>query len=104
MPAAKRRTKVEEDSGHLKGWDQIAGFLGQPRALAQRWAKDGMPVVKKGRYVTASVRELTRWLGRESGLPAPVHIAADDQDLSQYLRAGLKEVQRAAGSKSKKAT
>jgi hypothetical protein len=28
----------------LKGWQQIAGFLGQPVSVAQRWATDGMPV------------------------------------------------------------
>jgi hypothetical protein len=48
-----------------------------------------MPVVRKGRYVTASKQELSRWLGRESGLQAPVHIAADSADLTADLKKGL---------------
>jgi hypothetical protein len=32
---AKRRTEPEQ----LKGWQQIAAFLGQPVSVAQRWAK-----------------------------------------------------------------
>lgn len=104
MTTVKRTAKAEErHSDELNGWDQIAGFLGQPRGVAQRWAKEGMPVARNGRHVTASVRELARWLGRESGRPAPVHIAADGQDLSNYLRAGLKEVKKLKASKSRRA-
>src|SRR5581483_10273555 len=92
--ARKARSPVSRDD--LKGWKEIAGFLGQPLAVAQRWAKSGMPVSRKGRYTTASVHELAEWLGRESGLP-PVHIATDDQDLSQYLKAGLTEAKKSRG-------
>jgi hypothetical protein len=45
----------------LKGWQQIAKFLGQPVATAQRWAKSGMPVARQGRYVTAVPEDLNRW-------------------------------------------
>jgi hypothetical protein len=38
----------------LKGWKQIANFLGQPVTVAQRWAGEGMPVAKQGRYVETS--------------------------------------------------
>jgi hypothetical protein len=31
----------------LIGWVKIAKFLGQPVAVAQRWAQDGMPVERK---------------------------------------------------------
>jgi hypothetical protein len=42
------------------GW--VAAFLGQPVSVAQRWAYDGMPVRKQGRYVETSRGELNRWL------------------------------------------
>jgi hypothetical protein len=32
----------------LKGWQHIAGFLGQPISVAQRWTKTGMPVNLEG--------------------------------------------------------
>jgi hypothetical protein len=71
-----------------KGWQQIAKFLGQPVATAQRRAKSGMPVARQGRYVTAVPEELNRWLSRESGAK-PVHIATDTRDLSADLKRGL---------------
>lgn len=74
----------------LTGWKQIAEFLGQPAAAAQRWAREGMPVRRSGRYVTAQPDELGAWLGRESGARAPVHIATSaDTDLLADLRRGL---------------
>lgn len=84
--------KSEENP--LKGWSEIAKFLGQPVATAQHWAKSGMPVTRKGRYVYASRDELGRWLGRESGVPGPVHISTDNADLAADLRRGLSEVRR----------
>lgn len=39
----------------LKGWQQIAAFLGQPVSVVQRWANEGMPVKRKGRFVPASI-------------------------------------------------
>jgi hypothetical protein len=32
----------------LKGWQQIAAFLGLPISAAQRWEKSGMPVIRVG--------------------------------------------------------
>ncbi len=55
------------DAGYASNRREIAGYLGQPVSLAQRWAKDGMPVRKVGRYVTASREELARWLGLQIG-------------------------------------
>lgn len=86
----------------LRGWVQIGAFLGQPLAVAQRWSRSGMPVSRKGRYVTASKAELSRWLGRESGVDAPVRIAADPSDLTRDLKRGLMYV-RDASSRKKKA-
>ena len=55
----KKKTAVESE---LKGWAAIAKFLGQPMAVAERWAKEGMPVQRRGRYITASRDELSKWL------------------------------------------
>jgi hypothetical protein len=81
-------------STSLKGWRQISKFLGQPTAVAQRWAGEGMPISKVGRYVTASPEELSRWLGRESGSKKPVHIATEDADLSVDLKLSLTDLKR----------
>lgn len=77
--------------GVLIGWPSIAKYLGQPAAVAQRWAKDGMPVERKGRSMTARAGELSKWLGKESRKEA-VHIAqAADDDMLSDLRRALKE-------------
>jgi len=90
---------VDPNSPALTGWPAIAHFLGQPVAVAQRWAKEGMPVERKGRYMTASRDELSKWLGREAGTSQPVHITqSTDSDLLADLRRGLKELR---GSRKK---
>lgn len=76
----------------LKGWQQIATFLGQPVSVAQRWAKTGMPVKREGKFVMATPRELNGWLGRESG--EPIHVFTSDTDLSADLKRGLAYVRR----------
>jgi len=77
--------------GVLIGWPNIAKYLGQPVAVAQRWAKDGMPLERKGRSMTARPGEVSRWLGKESRKEA-VHIAqAADDDMLSDLRRALKE-------------
>lgn len=82
----------------LKGWTQIAQFLGQPIAVAQCWARSGMPVTRS--IHTASPEELSQYLGRESGLDVPVHIASEDMDLSADLKRALSYVR--GGSKAKR--
>lgn len=90
---------IDPNSPTLTGWPAIAHFLGQPVAVAQRWAREGMPVERKGRYMTASRDELSKWLGREAGTREPVHITqTTDSDLLADLRRGLKEV-RGSGKK-----
>jgi hypothetical protein len=71
----------------LKGWQQIAAFLGEPPSVVQRWASDGMPVRKQGRYVETTPEELNAWLGKESG--KPVHVATENTDLAAELKRGL---------------
>lgn len=85
--------KQQKESGELKGWQQIAGFLGQPVSTSQRWAKSGMPITRQGRYVVASPEDLNRWLGRESS-GEPVQIATEAGDLSAELRRGLSYVRK----------
>jgi hypothetical protein len=91
-----RRTKafsVGNPTKALKGWQEIAHFLGQPVSVAQRWAKTGMPVNRSGRYVTAVPEELNSWLGREAG-GEPVHVATEVGDLSAELKRGLSFVRQ----------
>jgi hypothetical protein len=83
--------KAEADL--LKGWRQIATFLGQPISVAQRWSGSGMPVERKGRHVYASRDELNRWLGRESA-GEPVQITTGGTDLSSELKRALSFVRK----------
>src|SRR5580692_3513042 len=71
----------------LKGWQQIAAFLGEPVSVVQRWASEGMPVHREGRFVATSPEELNAWLGEESG--KPVHAAVETTDLTAELKRGL---------------
>jgi hypothetical protein len=93
-----KRKKAEAKTDVLKGWQQIAAFLGQPVSVAQRWATEGMPVRKQGRYVESSREELNRWLGRESA-GEPLQIATEDTDLSAELKRGLSFVRKRGSRK-----
>jgi hypothetical protein len=93
-----KRKKPEENPDVLKGWQQIAAFLGQPVSVAQRWAADGMPAQRQGKYVQSSREELNRWLGRESS-GEPVQIATDETELSAELKRGLSFIRKQGGKK-----
>jgi len=95
-----RRPNTSAEPAPLRGWQEITKFLGQPVAVAQRWAKTGMPVLRKGRHVYASPEELTRWLGRESA-GEPVQIVTEGSDLTVELKRGLSHV-RKRGSRGKR--
>jgi hypothetical protein len=90
MPKAKSKSTVPV----LKGWAEIANFLGQTVSVAQRWQKEGMPVAREGRFVSASPEELTAWVGTERGQKEPVHIASEDEDLLADLKQGLSRVRQ----------
>lgn len=94
---AKSQKATKPETSQLKGWAAIADFLKIPAATVQRWAKAGMPVRKEGRFTIANPEELLAWLGRESGMPRPAHIATNEADLA----AGLKE--SIAAAKKRKA-
>src|SRR5262249_5268717 len=97
-----KRQKPESESDLLKGWQQIAAFLGQPTSVVQRWATEGMPVRKQGRYVESSREELNRWLGRESA-GEPVQIVTPRTDISAELKRGLSFVRtQSRGQTAKK--
>ena len=84
----------------LTGWRQIAAYLGHPSAVVQRWASEGMPVRRQGRFVTTTPEELNAWLGRESG--KPVHVATAETDLAAELKRGLSFIRAEKGTKDKK--
>jgi hypothetical protein len=92
--------KPETSSGVLKGWREIATFLGLPVSAARRWARSGMPITREGRRVQASSEELNRWMGRETS--EPVHIATESTDLSAELRRGLSYARKQKLAESKK--
>jgi hypothetical protein len=89
---SKKRAAANTQPETLKGWQQIAAFLGEPASVVQRWASDGMPVRRQGRYVETTPDELNAWLGKESG--RPVHVATEDTDLTAELKRGLSFVRR----------
>jgi hypothetical protein len=88
MAKAKAKPRTQD----LKGWGQIAEFLGQTVSVAQRWQNEGMPVIREGRFVHASPEELTAWVGTERGQKEPVHIASEGEDLVADLKQGLSYV------------
>lgn len=89
-PQKRATPKIEPEA--LTGWTQIAAFLGHPAAVVQRWASEGMPVRREGRFVTTTPTELNAWLGKESG--RPVHVATAATDLTAELKRGLSFVRR----------
>ena len=84
---ANKSVQPRLSSEILKGWQQIADFLGEPASVVQRWASEGMPVRRQGRYVETTPDELNAWLGKESG--KPVHVATEATDLTAELKRGL---------------
>jgi hypothetical protein len=76
----------------LKGWQQIAAFLGEPTSVVQRWASEGMPLRRQGRFVSTTAQELNEWMGRESG--KPIHVATGDNDLTSELKRAVSFARR----------
>jgi hypothetical protein len=68
----------------LKGWQQIATFLGEPTSVVQRWANEGMPVHKEGRFVSTTPDQLNEWMAQQTG--KPVHVATESTDLTAELK------------------
>lgn len=96
------KKRAQSTSDELKGWNEIAGFLGQPVAVAKRWAgSEGMPARRRGRYVYASRVELNDWLGHDSA-GEPVQIPTTDTDLGAELRRGLSYVRSRKRGRTRK--
>ncbi len=96
-----KRSAKKEAPDTLKGWQQIADFLGEPQSVVQRWATEGMPVRKVGRFISTSPDELNAWLGRESG--KLVHAVTETTDLTAELKRGLSYVRHEQASEKPKA-
>ena len=84
-----RASKPKAERPELRGWAAIAQFLSMPQSTVQRWAKEGMPVQRAGRNVTAFPDELNRWLQRTSGEPVGSHVVTPETDLMKNLRTSL---------------
>ena len=96
--------KQKPQSALLKGWPEIAKFLGQPVAVVQRWAKQSkLPVSRQGRFVVANPTDLNEWLARESG-GGPVHVVNESTDLAGDLRRALADVRQSSKGEGKRAS
>jgi hypothetical protein len=63
-----------------------------------------MPVRRAGRFVVTQPEELNRWLGRESGLKQPAHVAqTGEPDLIADLKRGSKPFGKTAHAPGEKA-
>jgi len=56
--------------------------MGLPESTVQRSAREGMPVTRAGRNITAVPEELNSWL-RDTGERQDVHIATAATDLAE---------------------
>lgn len=90
--ARKSSSNSKPGSDELKGWKQIAAFLGQPVSVVQRWASEDMPLRRQGRFVTTTPQELNEWMGKQSG--KPVHITTDNADLISELKRAVSFARR----------
>jgi hypothetical protein len=104
MPNLSRKTKkvpAKAQPTTLRSWQQISEFLSQPTSVAERWAKEGMPVKRQGRFVTATPDESNKWLGGEAG-DEPLHLATPGVDLSAELKRGLVFVRKERAGRNRK--
>lgn len=88
------KAKNGNASDKLKGWKGIAAYLGISESAAHRWASNGMPVKREGRFTVAEPEELRRWLGRESHMPEAAHIVTPETDISAALKASITSTRR----------
>ena len=84
--------KAQTQPAALKGCKEVAQFLGQPSSTVQGWAKEGMPIERRGHMVQALPYKLNLWLGRETR--EYIQIAAETPNLPPQLRYWLACVRR----------
>jgi len=85
----KKKAQPPAAEGALKGWTAIARYLGIPVATAHRWASEGMPVRREGRFTVADRDAISAWLGRESHMPKPAHVMTKDADMAAALKESI---------------
>ena len=88
-------------AGPLKGWTAIARYLGIPVATAHRWASEGMPVRREGRFTVADREAVSAWLGRESHMPKPAHVMTADADMAAALKESLEAARKVTHTPNK---
>ena len=91
---AQKKASTGPITGPLDGWTAIATFLGIPVATAHRWAKDGMPVTRQGRFTVADPAELSASLGRESQMAKPARVMTGDADVAAALKESISVAKR----------
>ena len=84
-----KKQSAPASEGPLTGWTAIARYLGIPIATAHRWASEGMPVRREGRFTVADRNAVSAWLGRESHMPKPAHVMTEDADIAAALRESI---------------
>jgi hypothetical protein len=82
----KTKSPPPDGTGALKGWAAIAHYLGIPVGTAHRWASEGMPVRREGRFTVADREAVSVWLGRESHMAKPAHVMTEDADMAAALK------------------
>jgi hypothetical protein len=94
-PSSKKQSAAEVNA-ELKGWTDIARYLGIPIATAHRWASEGMPVRREGRFTVADREAISAWLGSESHMPKPAHVMTEDADMAAGLKESIAAVRKPA--------
>ncbi|MCU1331958.1 MAG: hypothetical protein JWM08_950 [Candidatus Angelobacter sp.] len=86
-PLNKKKPATTDSA--LKGWTAIARYLGIPVTTAHRWASEGMPVRREGRFTVADREAVSAWLGRESHMSKPAHVMTEDADIAAALKESI---------------
>jgi phage terminase Nu1 subunit (DNA packaging protein) len=102
-PKPPKKKSPPAPSAELKGWTAIARYLGIPVATAHRWASEGMPVRREGRFTVADRDAVSAWLGRESHMPKPAHVMTADADMAAALKESIEAARKLTrGQKGRK--
>lgn len=88
-PRRKKQSNKPSSDGVLKGWKEIAAYLGIPAATAHRWAEEGMPVRREGRFTVADRDAISAWLGRESHMSKPAHVMTGEANIAAALKESI---------------
>jgi hypothetical protein len=95
--SSSKKPLAADNAGTFKGWTAIARFLGIPIATAHRWANEGMPVRREGRFTVADREAVNAWLGRESHMPKPARVMTKDADMAAALKESIEAARKLKG-------